>query len=379
MGAVIRTIDGVRQDFAYDDIVKAIRNGNRTLDLRHRSLRNVPTLLSRLDEIVEVQLAHNLLTTLPGSIGSMKNLQILRLQNCQLEELPETFGDLSKLRILDVSRNELLGLPESFGRLIALEEFYGTKNEIKRLSENFAHGLYSLRSLNLDSNRLADLPSCFTQLKALTYCDLSDNMIKELPPAIGRMDELQTLLVNKNMIPWRGIPMGPQGLPKLKMLKGLYFMDNKIEQCPWEFGLCTSLQNLAISRNRYLTVLPDELGDLPRIRSLACNDCKLASIPKMLYTKTTMLRDLDLSTNSITSLPDTVGKLLSLESLYLSRNRLSGLPPTIGALSNLKELCIEENSIKTLPDELGNCKVSTIQNPEPLSSTQTHTFPRTRH
>ena len=75
-------------------IVEAIKNGNRTLDLTHRNLRNVPTLLSRLDEIVEVQLAHNLLTSLPGSIGSMKNLQILRLQNCQLEELPETFGDL---------------------------------------------------------------------------------------------------------------------------------------------------------------------------------------------------------------------------------------------------------------------------------------------
>jgi len=122
MGAVIQKIDEVRQDYVYEDIVQAIKNGNRTLDMKHRNLRNVPPILSRLDEIVEVSLAHNMLTTLPNSIGSMKSLQILRLQNCQLEALPETFGDLSQLRILDVSRNDLIDLPDSFGRLIALEE-----------------------------------------------------------------------------------------------------------------------------------------------------------------------------------------------------------------------------------------------------------------
>ena len=110
---------------------------------------------------------------------------------------------------------------------------YCTQNDVTKLKETFAHHLVSLRSLNLDQNRIKILPACFTQLKALTYCDLSDNQIAELPAAIGRMTALQTLLMRKNAITWRGIPMGPQGLPKLDNLRHLYLDDNKIEECPW--------------------------------------------------------------------------------------------------------------------------------------------------
>ena len=87
MGAVIRTIDSARQDYAYADIVKAIKDGNRTLDLTYRNLRNVPKLLSSLRDIVELQLSFNLLTDLPNSIGSMQSLAILRVNNCSLESL----------------------------------------------------------------------------------------------------------------------------------------------------------------------------------------------------------------------------------------------------------------------------------------------------
>ena len=87
MGAVIRTIDNARQDYAYVDIVKAIKNGNRSLDLTYRNLRNVPKLLSSLRDIVELQLSFNLLTQLPNSIGSMHKLAILRVNNCALESL----------------------------------------------------------------------------------------------------------------------------------------------------------------------------------------------------------------------------------------------------------------------------------------------------
>ena len=77
------------------------------------------------------------------------------------------------MRILDVSRNELIQLPDSFGRLSSLQEFYCTKNEIRKLKETFALKLISLRHLNLNHNSISKLPHCFTQLKALEYCDLS--------------------------------------------------------------------------------------------------------------------------------------------------------------------------------------------------------------
>ena len=89
----------------------------------------------------------------------------------------------------------------------------------------------------------------------------------------------------------------PPGLPKLQYIRNIYLTDNKIEQCPWEFGFLTGLENLALGTNKYLTELPDELGGIINLKSLACNECKIGKIPKALHVKTRFLRDLDLSTN----------------------------------------------------------------------------------
>ena len=81
---------------------------------------------------------------------------------------------------------------------------------------------------------------------------------------------LDTIHLRKNLLSWRSIPMGPQGFPKLQYIKNIYLTDNKIEQCPWEFGYLTNLESLAINTNKYLTELPDELGGMVNLRSLAC-------------------------------------------------------------------------------------------------------------
>ena len=78
---------------------------------------------------------------------------------------------------------------------------------------------------------------------------------------------LDTIHLRKNLLSWRSIPMGPQGFPKLQYIKNIYLTDNKIEQCPWEFGYLTNLESLAINTNKYLTELPDELGGMVNLKS----------------------------------------------------------------------------------------------------------------
>ena len=60
----------------------------------------------------------------------------------------------------------------------------------------------------------------------------------------------------------------PPGLPKLQYIRNIYLTDNKIEQCPWEFGFLTGLENLALGTNKYLTELPDELGGIINLKKL---------------------------------------------------------------------------------------------------------------
>ncbi|NCA28483.1 MAG: leucine-rich repeat domain-containing protein [Proteobacteria bacterium] len=64
--------------------------------------------------------------------------------------------------------------------------------------------------------------------------------------------------------------------------------------------------------------------------------------------------ELDLSDNQITSLPETIGNLTSLQELYLSENQLTSLPETIGNLNSLQILNLSDNQITSLPETIGN-------------------------
>lgn len=56
------------------------------------------------------------------------------------------------------------------------------------------------------------------------------------------------------------------------------------------------------------------------------------------------------------SLPESIGKLKSLEYLHLQNVQLDSLPEDIGEFTNLKILTLSENFIDRLPDSIGNLK-----------------------
>jgi Leucine-rich repeat (LRR) protein len=63
----------------------------------------------------------------------------------------------------------------------------------------------------------------------------------------------------------------------------------------------------------------------------------LTSLPESL-SKLTSLQSLDLSKNQLTSLPEWLGKLTSLQSLDLSHNPLTSLPESLSKLTSLQTL-----------------------------------------
>ena len=76
-------------------------------------------------------------------------------------------------------------------------------------------------------------------------------------------------------------------------------------------------------------------------------------LPEGLDDYTTCLRDLDLSTNTLTRLHPCIGSIVTLKSLWLTKNRLVTLPEEIGQLTNLTELYVEENIMTSLPETMG--------------------------
>ena len=63
---------------------------------------------------------------------------------------------------------------------------------------------------------------------------------------------------------------------------------------------------------------------------------------------------LDLSSQGLSSLPESIGNLTNLTELDLSKNQLKSLPESIGNLTNLTLLLLGDNKLNSLPESIGN-------------------------
>jgi len=102
-----------------------------------------------------------------------------------------------------------------------------------------------------------------------------------------------------------------------------------------------------------LTTLPDSIGTLKSLQELDLRNNKLTTLQES-FGNLQSLKELYLYGNQLTTLPDSFGNLKSLQKLDLEHNKLTTLPESFGNLINLKELYLYENQLKTLPDSIGN-------------------------
>jgi hypothetical protein len=127
------------------------------------------------------------LGSIPSLVIAATHVTHLELTEARLFDLPVWIGHLSNLTSLNVEGNAIRSLPYSMTRLPALTSLNLASNAITCLPEWFGE-LTSLRSLNISkapiSNRRLMLPQSFQQLVSLTYLDLSDDNLFDLPQVI---------------------------------------------------------------------------------------------------------------------------------------------------------------------------------------------------
>ena len=85
---------------------------------------------------------------------------------------------------------------------------------------------------------------------------------------------------------------------------------------------------------------------------------------RLLATNFPKLRELNLSFNRLTSLPESIGGLVCLQRLCLNHNCLTSLPASLGLLNDLYELHVLANPLRHLPESLishGNLAVLNIE------------------
>ncbi len=176
--------------------------------------------------------------------------------------------------------------------------------------------------------------------------DLSGENLSELPPEIGNLTNLKTLVLGR----WdkkKGEVLG-----------------NNLSALPDEIGLLTELRSLALSFNQ-LSSLPAVVGQLSNLTSLDLSGNQLSSLPEVVG-QLTNLTSLDLRNNQLSSLPEVVGQLTNLTSLTLWDNKISELPSWIQRLTTLERLDLRANRLPIPREVLG----SKNQYGEPASATE---------
>ncbi|WOK95007.1 plant intracellular Ras-group-related LRR protein 1 isoform X2 [Canna indica] len=206
------------------------------------------------------------------------------------------------------------------------------------------------RELDLSGMSLDSLPNPSINLGVITKLDLSNNDLEIIPESLtARLLNLVVLDLHSNQL--RTLP---NSIGCLSKLKALNVSGNLIESFPKTIEDCRALQELIANFNK-LTALPDTLGfELTNLQKLAVNSNKLAFLPSS-TSHMTSLRVLDARLNCLRSLPDGLENLIRLQVLSVGQNfqYLRSLPYAIGLLISLADLDISYNSITELPSSMG--------------------------
>ncbi|KAL7629573.1 hypothetical protein AAE478_001094 [Parahypoxylon ruwenzoriense] len=235
----------------------------------------------------------------------------------------EDNGYLCRFLFLSARDNNFTAVPQDLGLGRAAK--YNHVDLSRRNLITIPITLYSktadIISLNLSRNLSLDLPRDFVQacpqLRDIKY---ANNEARKLPISIGRAGRLTYLDVSNNRL-------------------------EELEHA--ELGRLTGLLKLSLANNR-LNHLPQEFGAFKALRSLNLSSNFLDKFPVFLCNLESLV-DIDVSFNSISCLPDEVGRLRNLEKFVMTNNRLTGsLPSTLSELVNLRELDIKYNALTAI-------------------------------
>ncbi len=138
-------------------------------------------------------------------------------------------------------------------------------------------------------------------------------------------------------------------------VQSLILVGNKISSLPkGNLRQFSKLRELDLSDN-CISQLPEEISTLSRLSTLRLSGNSLESLPECL-SKLKHLRILDASSNPLSSFPGCIIGMHSLQELLLSDVGLENIPDSVGKMTKLSVLDLRENLLSSLPESLSGLK-----------------------
>ena len=262
---------------------------------------------------------------------------------------------VAKLDWLDVSNNQLISLPDSIGNLQVLSVLHVSYNQLISLPNSFG-GLRNLTELHLRNNKLPLLPKSIGDMQGLLWLDVSHNKLNSLPEeSIGKLQKLKWLDVSYNQL--RSLPH-----PKFGKLVDLRASGNRLEVLPESLGNLEWLETLALGHNN-LERLPKNLMRLSKLRSVFVDSNQLQYPSELCNFERSMLRVLYAHKNRLQGeMPVCLTRYTSMQALTLHSNLLNGsIPRALSRLPELKLLTLHKNFLSgSLPTDFAKATSLTL-------------------
>ncbi|ANB15511.1 adenylate cyclase [Sugiyamaella lignohabitans] len=374
------------KQFGKDDRVYA--RDVTTVALRDMHLQTIPIVIfQKASEIESLDVSENPSIILPlDFIQACARLKELKFISNHCLQFPANILKTAALTHLDLSNNLLITLDNiDFGQLQHLQSLNLQGNRLTNLPDNISK-LEQLKVLNMSSNNLTHVNPALCRIESLIELDFSFNRIEELPDEIGQLKQLEKLGMTNNYLS-KELPKTFNNLvslvdldvrynklqnidilSELPRLSMLYVSKNSVHTFQHSFH---RLSMFYFDRNPITKIFFKE--PLHSLTVLNLRKAKLTVLSDDFLKMIPMIERLVLDGNHLVTLPPGIGSLKKLLYLSIVANELSSLPPEIGNLKELRTLDLHSNNLKSLPEELWNLSSLMVLN---ISSNLLDSFPK---
>lgn len=285
----------------------------KNLEIVTTSIKRIPRKLNRLTNLESLTILKN--TTSRGlKLGKNSHIKTLTIRTANL---PLAYSRFKALEKLNLSGNDLDKFPSLKG-LKKLKELNLSGNQLANIETANFQTATSIRSIELQGNKIERIPASFSTLTNLKKLMLNYNQAKEIDPACSTLQSLEQLGLYQNKL-----TAIPDCLYELKSIKEIDLYYNQIEKIDSRVTNWKKLEILYLSHNKLFAV-PDNMGEM------------------------TELKELYLSNNRLTTLPSSISELSSLKVLRANNNRLFEAPDYLLKLNNIENIDISSNSLVSM-------------------------------
>lgn len=279
------------------------------------------------------------------------NIRNLILGNNRISSLKaKIFSGLKELKELTLSFNPIKYFDENvfegLDKLESLELSFGL--EMEKFPEQIFKHIPSLQWLSVDNNELPSISTTFLGfLPQLKYINLESNRIRQIPSKLlvsSLHNNLKDARFSNNDI----VSLRERTFDTLHSLESVMLASNRISIIHKNaFYNLPNLNKIILSDNEISEISYQAFSNLPKLHKLDLHNNILSEFSFSYFANVSHPMFLNMSRNRISSC-SAEHKILNIEVLDFTQNNLGNIPSCVESIALLKRLFFDYNSISSL-------------------------------